>query len=56
MFAHFQPDVFKNPEVIDPSRPREAYSTFGRSEHTCLGNIFTEQVPTSIAIIDLLPS
>jgi linoleate 10R-lipoxygenase len=41
-----QPDVFKNPEVIDPTRPREDYSSFGRDAHTCLGAMFTEQVRT----------
>ena len=45
---HSKPDVFENPNTIDPCRRREAYYTFGTGEHSCLGNIFTEQVPTIV--------
>jgi len=41
--ANKDPDAFENPNTIDPCRPREAYYTFGRGEHSCLGNMFTEQ-------------
>jgi len=41
--ANMDPDVFENPHAIDPCRPREAYATFGRGEHSCLGSMFTEQ-------------
>jgi len=40
--ANMDPEAFENPEVLDPTRPREAYSIFGRGAHTCLGDVFTE--------------
>jgi len=40
--ANMDPDVFANPNVINPSRPRDAYYTFGMGEHVCLGNMFSE--------------
>ncbi|KIM21654.1 hypothetical protein M408DRAFT_333328 [Serendipita vermifera MAFF 305830] len=40
--ANKDPKVFKNPNVVDPTRPKEQYSSFGHGEHVCLGEVFVD--------------
>ncbi|CAG8505142.1 15835_t:CDS:10 [Acaulospora colombiana] len=48
----FQSASFVNPEKVDPARPKERYSSFGRGEHQCLGELFTESmIPAMLRVV-----
>ncbi|PVF94289.1 heme peroxidase [Serendipita vermifera] len=50
--ANMDGENFTNPEKVDPARPKERYSTFGRGEHQCLGELFTESmIPAMLRVV-----
>ncbi|KAG8750132.1 hypothetical protein FRC11_010733, partial [Ceratobasidium sp. 423] len=42
--AHLDPELFPNPETVDPRRPKENYSIQATGTHGCPGLNFSEQV------------
>jgi cytochrome P450 len=41
--ANVDSDAFPNPLVVNPARDPQQYSSFGRSEHSCLGELFCDK-------------